>query len=134
MDSRGESKQKKDSYRKSGHEQSDTNKTELGNGHCLYYYASATKTVAERMKEQGERYVDDESVIKTPVKAQWVLKLGSTLFNIIGALLALLTRMATVNDTINLKTGKTNVVVRDPANLPTAKEFTEAFKVTQKEE
>eukprot|EP00957_Ditylum_brightwellii_P200708 15300234-Ditylum_brightwellii.AAC.1 len=44
--------------------------------------ASATKTVAERMKEQGERYVDDESVLKTPVEAQWLLKLGSTTFNV----------------------------------------------------
>eukprot|EP00957_Ditylum_brightwellii_P172587 13138712-Ditylum_brightwellii.AAC.1 len=31
---------------------------------------SATKTVAERMKGQGEGYVDDESVLKTPVEAQ----------------------------------------------------------------
>eukprot|EP00957_Ditylum_brightwellii_P026364 1994308-Ditylum_brightwellii.AAC.1 len=37
----------------------------------------ATKTVAERMKQQGEGYINDESVIKTPVEAKWVLKLGS---------------------------------------------------------
>eukprot|EP00957_Ditylum_brightwellii_P193829 14759682-Ditylum_brightwellii.AAC.1 len=42
--------------------------------------------------------------------------------------------MATVDNTIYLKTGKTNVVLCDPADLPTAKEFTEAFRVTQKEE
>eukprot|EP00957_Ditylum_brightwellii_P063752 4837429-Ditylum_brightwellii.AAC.1 len=42
--------------------------------------------------------------------------------------------MATVDDTIYLEMGKTKVVVQDPADLPTAKEFTEAFKVTQKEE
>eukprot|EP00957_Ditylum_brightwellii_P098964 7538924-Ditylum_brightwellii.AAC.1 len=44
--------------------------------------ASATKTVAESMK-------------KTPVEAQWVLKLGSTTSNVRAALLALLKRMAT---------------------------------------
>eukprot|EP00957_Ditylum_brightwellii_P170134 12951084-Ditylum_brightwellii.AAC.1 len=86
------------------------------------------------MKEQGKRYVDDESVLKTPVKAQWVLKLGSMTFNVRAALLALLKRMATVDNTIYLETGKTKVVVRDPADLPTAKEFMEAFKVMQKEE
>eukprot|EP00957_Ditylum_brightwellii_P134018 10218375-Ditylum_brightwellii.AAC.1 len=32
---------------------------------------SATKTVAERIKERGEGYVDDESKIKTTVEAQW---------------------------------------------------------------
>eukprot|EP00957_Ditylum_brightwellii_P170170 12953940-Ditylum_brightwellii.AAC.1 len=62
--------------------------------------------VAERMKEQGEGYVDNKSVLKTPVEAQ-------------AALLA---------DTTYLETGETKVVVRDPADLPTAKEFTEAFK------
>eukprot|EP00957_Ditylum_brightwellii_P080557 6127607-Ditylum_brightwellii.AAC.1 len=77
------------------------------------------------MKEQGEGYVDDESVLKTPVEAQWVLKLSSTTFNVRAALLVLLKHMATVDDTIYLKTGKTNAVVRDPADLPTAKEFTE---------
>eukprot|EP00957_Ditylum_brightwellii_P195748 14913701-Ditylum_brightwellii.AAC.1 len=51
--------------------------------------ASATKTVAERMKEQGEGYVNDESMLKTPVEAQWVLKLGSTAFNVRAALLVL---------------------------------------------
>eukprot|EP00957_Ditylum_brightwellii_P028171 2127529-Ditylum_brightwellii.AAC.1 len=35
--------------------------------------ASATKTVAEIMKEQGERYVEDKNVLKTPVEVQWVL-------------------------------------------------------------
>eukprot|EP00957_Ditylum_brightwellii_P136429 10405268-Ditylum_brightwellii.AAC.1 len=55
-------------------------------------------------------------------------------FNIRAALLALLKHMATVDDTIYLETGKTKVVVQDPANLPMAKEFTEAFKVMQKEE
>eukprot|EP00957_Ditylum_brightwellii_P103098 7856825-Ditylum_brightwellii.AAC.1 len=90
--------------------------------------ASATKMVAERMKEQGEGYVDDESVLKTPVEAQWVLKLGSTMFDVRAALLALLKCITTVNNTIYLKTGETKVVVQDPADLPTAKEFTEAFK------
>eukprot|EP00957_Ditylum_brightwellii_P102994 7849350-Ditylum_brightwellii.AAC.1 len=61
--------------------------------------ASAAKTVAEMMKEQGEGYVEDKSVLKTLMEVQWVLKLG-----------------------------KTKVVVRNPANLPTAKEFMEAFK------
>eukprot|EP00957_Ditylum_brightwellii_P158901 12094533-Ditylum_brightwellii.AAC.1 len=89
---------------------------------------SATKTVTKRMRERGEGYVEDESKIKTPVEAQWVLKLGSTAFNIRTALLALLKRMATVDDTIYIKTGETKVVVQDPANLPTAKDFTEAFK------
>eukprot|EP00957_Ditylum_brightwellii_P007612 575983-Ditylum_brightwellii.AAC.1 len=42
--------------------------------------------------------------------------------------------MATVDDTIYLETGETKVVVHDPTDLPTAKEFTEAFKATQKEE
>eukprot|EP00957_Ditylum_brightwellii_P138041 10523862-Ditylum_brightwellii.AAC.1 len=96
--------------------------------------ASATKTVAEIMKEQGEGYVDDKSVFKTPVEAQWVLKLGTTMFNVRAALLALLKHMATVNDTIYLETGKSKVVVPDPADLPAAKEFMEAFKVMQKEE
>eukprot|EP00957_Ditylum_brightwellii_P027508 2079165-Ditylum_brightwellii.AAC.1 len=83
--------------------------------------ASATKTVAKIMKEQGEGYVEDESVLKTPVEVQWVLKLGSTTFNVRTALLALLKSMATVNNTIYLKTGETKVVVRNPADLPTAK-------------
>eukprot|EP00957_Ditylum_brightwellii_P009116 689401-Ditylum_brightwellii.AAC.1 len=48
--------------------------------------------------------------------------------------IALLKCMATVDDTIYLKTGETKVVVQDPADLPMAKEFTEAFKVTQKED
>eukprot|EP00957_Ditylum_brightwellii_P182866 13929521-Ditylum_brightwellii.AAC.1 len=96
--------------------------------------ASATKTVAERMKEQGEGYVEDKSVIKTPVEAQWLLKLSSTTFNVRAALLAILKCMATVDDTIYLETGKAKVIVRDTANLPMAKEFTKAFKVTQKEE
>eukprot|EP00957_Ditylum_brightwellii_P177837 13546037-Ditylum_brightwellii.AAC.1 len=86
------------------------------------------------MKEQGEGYVEDKHVLKTPVEVQWVLKLDSTAFNIRTALLALLKSMATVDDTIYLETGETKVVVHDPADLPTAKEFTEAFKVTQKEE
>eukprot|EP00957_Ditylum_brightwellii_P177273 13504473-Ditylum_brightwellii.AAC.1 len=85
--------------------------------------ASATKTVAEIMKEQGEGYVEDKSIL-----VQWVLKLGSTMFNISSALLALLKSMATVKDTIYLETGETKVVVCNPAILPTAKEFTEAFK------
>eukprot|EP00957_Ditylum_brightwellii_P198264 15107926-Ditylum_brightwellii.AAC.1 len=59
------------------------------------------------MKERGEGYVGDESKIKTPVEAQWVLKLGSTMFNVRAALLALLKRMATVDDTIYLETGET---------------------------
>ena len=42
--------------------------------------------------------------------------------------------MATVDNTNYLETGETKVVVRNPADLPTAKEFTEALKVTQKEE
>jgi hypothetical protein len=42
--------------------------------------------------------------------------------------------MTTIDETIYIKTGETKVVVRDPTNLPTAKDFTEAFKVTQKEE
>eukprot|EP00957_Ditylum_brightwellii_P021208 1598678-Ditylum_brightwellii.AAC.1 len=57
--------------------------------------ASTTKTVAELMKEQGEGYVEDERVLKTPVEVQWVLKLGSTTFNVRAALLALLKSMAT---------------------------------------
>ena len=92
------------------------------------------KSVAALMKERGESYVDDKSVMKTPVEVQWVLNLGSTTFNVQTALLMLLTSMATVDDTIYLKTGETKEMVRDPADLPTAKEFTEAFKVTQKEE
>eukprot|EP00957_Ditylum_brightwellii_P182104 13874738-Ditylum_brightwellii.AAC.1 len=87
--------------------------------------ASTTKMMAERMKEQGGGYVDDKSVLKTPVEAQWVLKLGSMAFNVRTALLALLKGMATVDDTIYLKTGETKVVVRNPADLPTAKEFME---------
>eukprot|EP00957_Ditylum_brightwellii_P068979 5235338-Ditylum_brightwellii.AAC.1 len=51
--------------------------------------ASATKTVTERIKEQGEGYVDDKSVLKTPVEVQWVLKLGSTMFIVTSALLVL---------------------------------------------
>eukprot|EP00957_Ditylum_brightwellii_P123758 9434554-Ditylum_brightwellii.AAC.1 len=90
--------------------------------------------VADRMKEQGKGYVEDESILKILVEAQWVLKLGSTVFNIRAALLALLKHMATVNNTIYLETGETKVVVQDPADLPTAKEFMEAFKVMQKEE
>eukprot|EP00957_Ditylum_brightwellii_P129437 9874376-Ditylum_brightwellii.AAC.1 len=86
------------------------------------------------MRERGEGYIDDESEIKTPVEAQWVLKLGSTTFNVRAALLALLKHMATVDDTIYIETGETKVVVRDPTDLPTAKDFTEAFKVMQKEE
>eukprot|EP00957_Ditylum_brightwellii_P015924 1199180-Ditylum_brightwellii.AAC.1 len=86
------------------------------------------------MKERGEGYVEVESVLKTPVEVQWVLKLGSTMFNIRTALLALLKSMATVDNTIYLETGEAKVVVRNPAVLPTTKEFTEAFKVTQKEE
>eukprot|EP00957_Ditylum_brightwellii_P094949 7230658-Ditylum_brightwellii.AAC.1 len=86
------------------------------------------------MKERGESYVEDESVMITPVEVQWVLKLGSTTFNVQAALLALLKSMATVDDTIYLGTGETKEVVQDPADLPAAKEFTEAFKVTQKEE
>eukprot|EP00957_Ditylum_brightwellii_P122656 9353958-Ditylum_brightwellii.AAC.1 len=80
------------------------------------------------MKEQGEGYVEDESVLKTPVEVQWVLKLGSTMFNMQAALLTLLKSMATVDDTIYLDTGEIKVVVWDPADLPTAKEFMEAFK------
>eukprot|EP00957_Ditylum_brightwellii_P039428 2983333-Ditylum_brightwellii.AAC.1 len=33
--------------------------------------ASATKTVVGIMKEQGEGYVEDESILKTPVEVQW---------------------------------------------------------------
>eukprot|EP00957_Ditylum_brightwellii_P027790 2100777-Ditylum_brightwellii.AAC.1 len=84
--------------------------------------------VAELMKERGEGYVEDESILKTPVEVQWVLKLGSTMLNVQAVLLALLKSMATVNDNIYLETGEAKVVVRDPADLPTAKEFTEAFK------
>eukprot|EP00957_Ditylum_brightwellii_P137057 10450409-Ditylum_brightwellii.AAC.1 len=89
---------------------------------------TATKAVAELMKERGESYVDDESIMRTPVEVQWVLKLGSTMLNVRAALLALLKSMATVDDTIYLEMGETKVVVQDPADLPTAKEFTEAFK------
>eukprot|EP00957_Ditylum_brightwellii_P051248 3885719-Ditylum_brightwellii.AAC.1 len=32
---------------------------------------SATKSVAEQMRERGEVHVDDESKIKTPVEVQW---------------------------------------------------------------
>eukprot|EP00957_Ditylum_brightwellii_P139906 10661165-Ditylum_brightwellii.AAC.1 len=71
------------------------------------------------MKERGESYVEDESVMKTLVEVQWVLKLGSTMFNVHAALLEM---------------GETKEVVQDPADLPTTKEFTEAFKVIQKEE
>eukprot|EP00957_Ditylum_brightwellii_P028082 2119970-Ditylum_brightwellii.AAC.1 len=66
--------------------------------------------------------------MRTLVEVQWVLKLGSTTFNVRTALLALLKSMATVDDTIYLEMGKTKEVVQDPADLPTAKEFTEAFK------
>eukprot|EP00957_Ditylum_brightwellii_P180710 13767279-Ditylum_brightwellii.AAC.1 len=62
------------------------------------------------MKEQGESYVDNESVLKTPVEVQWVLKLGSTTFDVQTVLLALLKSMATVDDTIYLETGETKVV------------------------
>eukprot|EP00957_Ditylum_brightwellii_P183479 13976205-Ditylum_brightwellii.AAC.1 len=86
------------------------------------------------MKERGEGFVDNESEIKTPVEARWVLKLGNTTFNVRAALLLLLKRMATVDNTIYIKTGETKVVVQDPADLPMAKDFTEEFKVTQKEE
>eukprot|EP00957_Ditylum_brightwellii_P171373 13046277-Ditylum_brightwellii.AAC.1 len=86
------------------------------------------------MKERGESYVEDASKMRTPVEVQWVLKLGSTTFNVRAALLALLKSMVTVDDTIYLETGKTKEVVRDPVDLPTAKGFTEAFKVTQKKE
>eukprot|EP00957_Ditylum_brightwellii_P194785 14836871-Ditylum_brightwellii.AAC.1 len=96
--------------------------------------ATATKKVSELMKEQGEGYVEDKSMLKTPVEVQWVLKLGSTTFNVRAALLALLKSMTTVDDTIYLETGETKVVVCNPADLSTTKEFTEAFKVTQKEE
>eukprot|EP00957_Ditylum_brightwellii_P195786 14916651-Ditylum_brightwellii.AAC.1 len=80
------------------------------------------------MKERGESYVEDESVMKTLMKVQWVLKLGSTPFNMRAALLAPLKSMVTVDDTIYLEIGETKEVVQDPADLPTAKEFTEAFK------
>eukprot|EP00957_Ditylum_brightwellii_P104778 7986166-Ditylum_brightwellii.AAC.1 len=90
--------------------------------------ATATKTVADLMKKQGEGYVEDESVLKTLVEVQWVFKMGSTTFNMQVALLALLKSMATVDDTIYLDTGETKVVVWDSADLPTVKEFTEAFK------
>eukprot|EP00957_Ditylum_brightwellii_P118849 9065040-Ditylum_brightwellii.AAC.1 len=73
------------------------------------------------MKERGESYVEDESVMKTPVEVQWVLKLGSTTFNVRAVLLALLKSMATVDGTIYLETGETKEVVQDPADLPTAK-------------
>eukprot|EP00957_Ditylum_brightwellii_P046054 3494437-Ditylum_brightwellii.AAC.1 len=66
--------------------------------------ATATKMVAELMKEQGEGYVENESVPKTPVEVQWVLKLGSTTFNVRAVLLALLKSMATVDNTIYLET------------------------------
>eukprot|EP00957_Ditylum_brightwellii_P003042 232270-Ditylum_brightwellii.AAC.1 len=62
------------------------------------------------MKEQEEGYVEDESILKTPVEVQCVLKLGSTAFNVRAALLALLKSMATVNDRIYLETGETKVV------------------------
>eukprot|EP00957_Ditylum_brightwellii_P176800 13467263-Ditylum_brightwellii.AAC.1 len=71
--------------------------------------------------------------MKTPVEVQWVLKLGSTMFSMRTALLALLKSMATVDNTIYLEMSETKEVVQDPADLPIAKEFTEAFKVTQKE-
>eukprot|EP00957_Ditylum_brightwellii_P022707 1712957-Ditylum_brightwellii.AAC.1 len=66
--------------------------------------------------------------MRTPVEVQWVLNLDSTTFNVRAALLALLKSMATVDDTIYLETGETKEVVQDPADLPIAKEFTEAFK------
>eukprot|EP00957_Ditylum_brightwellii_P173097 13178040-Ditylum_brightwellii.AAC.1 len=59
---------------------------------------TTTKTVIKLMKERGESYVEDENVMKTPVEVQWVLKLGSTMFNVCAALLALLKSMATVDD------------------------------------
>eukprot|EP00957_Ditylum_brightwellii_P206236 15347462-Ditylum_brightwellii.AAC.1 len=96
--------------------------------------ATTKKSVAALMKERGESYVDKGSVMKTPVEVQWVLKLGSMAFNVRAVLLALLKSIATVDDTIYLETGETKEMVWDPADLPTAKEFTEAFKVTQKEE
>eukprot|EP00957_Ditylum_brightwellii_P149735 11402808-Ditylum_brightwellii.AAC.1 len=65
--------------------------------------------VAELMKERGERYVEDENVPKTPVEVQWVLKVGSTTFNVQAALLALLKSMATVDNIIYLETGETKV-------------------------
>eukprot|EP00957_Ditylum_brightwellii_P205672 15344909-Ditylum_brightwellii.AAC.1 len=89
---------------------------------------TTTKTVAALMKERRESYVEDKSVMKTPVEVQWVLKLSSMTFNVRTVLLALLTSMATVDNTIYLKTGETKEMVQDPADLPTAKEFTEAFK------
>ena len=117
-----------------GSKQRDSNETEPHNGDGQTNATTTTKTVAELMKERGESYVDDENVLRTLVEVQWVLKLGSTTFNVQTALLALLKSMATVDDTIYLETEETKEVVRDPADLPTAKEFTEAFKVTQKEE
>eukprot|EP00957_Ditylum_brightwellii_P072308 5496145-Ditylum_brightwellii.AAC.1 len=57
--------------------------------------AIATKTVADLMKDQGGGYMEDESVLKTPVEVQWVLKMGSTMFNVQAALLAPLKSMAT---------------------------------------
>eukprot|EP00957_Ditylum_brightwellii_P113173 8630527-Ditylum_brightwellii.AAC.1 len=62
------------------------------------------------MKERGNSYVEDESVMKTPVEVQWVFKLGSTMFNVRAVLLALLKSMASVDDTIYLETGKTKEV------------------------
>eukprot|EP00957_Ditylum_brightwellii_P072721 5527306-Ditylum_brightwellii.AAC.1 len=95
---------------------------------------TTTKTVAELMKGRGESYVEDESIMITPVEVQWVLKLCSTMFNVRAVLLALIKNMVTVDNTIYLEMGETKEVVRDPSDLPTAKEFTEAFKVTQKKE
>eukprot|EP00957_Ditylum_brightwellii_P167057 12717882-Ditylum_brightwellii.AAC.1 len=57
--------------------------------------ATAIKTVAELIKEQGEGYVEDESILKTPMEVQWVFKLGSTMFNVQAALLVPLKSMAT---------------------------------------
>eukprot|EP00957_Ditylum_brightwellii_P065470 4966675-Ditylum_brightwellii.AAC.1 len=90
--------------------------------------------MAGQMCERSKVHVDNKSEIKTPVELQWVLKLGCTTFNVRAALLELLKHMATVDATIYIKTGETKAVVRDPTDLPTAKDFTEAFKVTQKEE
>eukprot|EP00957_Ditylum_brightwellii_P145113 11052705-Ditylum_brightwellii.AAC.1 len=121
MASSGNSLQEKDSNRETvasnatPMKQSQTKVTAQTNA------ASATKTVAEIMKERGEGCVEDESVLKTPVEVQWVLKLDSTTFNVRTTLLALLKSMATVDNTIYLKTDEAKVVVRNPADLPTAK-------------
>eukprot|EP00957_Ditylum_brightwellii_P155692 11852969-Ditylum_brightwellii.AAC.1 len=95
---------------------------------------NATNSVAEQIQKRGKAHVDNKSEIKTPVEVQWVLKLGCTTFNVRVALLELLKRIATIDSTIYIKTGETKAVVRNPTDLPTAKDFTEVFKVTQKEE